>query len=68
VRTGQETREIPSSFEGLAVMEIIVFAAFFALLTLFSVLGWVTDSRDGADWAPTNNGVRAPARRWFAAR
>jgi hypothetical protein len=67
VRTGQEP-EKPITTEGLAVMELIVFAAFFALLTLFSALGWVSDSRDGADWAPTNNGVRAPARRWFAAR
>ncbi len=44
-------------------MELIFFAAFFGLLALFSLLGWVVDSRDGADWQPTINGVRAPARR-----
>ena len=44
-------------------MGLIFFAVFFALLTLFSALGWVTDSRDGADWRPSINGVRAPARR-----
>ena len=43
-------------------MELIVFVAFLALLTIFSALGWVADSRDGADWAPTSNGMRAPAR------
>jgi hypothetical protein len=41
-------------------MELIIFAAFFGLLTLFSALGWVADSRDGADWRPTVNGVRDP--------
>jgi hypothetical protein len=41
-------------------MELIIFAAFFGLLALFSALGWVADSRDGADWRPTVNGVRDP--------
>ena len=44
-------------------MELIFFVVLFGLLTLFSALGWVSDSRDGADWQPTMNGVRAPARR-----
>jgi hypothetical protein len=44
-------------------MELIIFAAFFGLLTLLSAIGWVADSRDGVDWTPTVNGVRAPARR-----
>jgi hypothetical protein len=57
VRTGQ------TSAERLAtVMEFIVLLALGALLTLFSALGWTADSRDSADWAPTTNGMRAPAR------
>ena len=43
-------------------MAFLVFVAFLVLLTIFSALGWVADSRDGADWAPTSNGMRAPAR------
>jgi hypothetical protein len=42
-------------------MELLVFAAILTLLTVLSLVGWVADSRDGADWAPTNNGMRAPA-------
>ena len=44
-------------------MGLIFFAVFFGLLTLFSAFGWVVDSRDGADWRSTINGVRAPAQR-----
>ena len=36
-----------------------------ALLLVFvlaAALGWVADSRDGADWAPTWDGVRQPRR------
>jgi hypothetical protein len=43
-------------------MELFFFVVFFGLLALFAALGWVADSRDGADWQPTSNGVRAPAR------
>jgi hypothetical protein len=43
-------------------MEILIFAAFLSVLTVLSLVGWVADSRDGADWAPTTNGLRAPAR------
>jgi hypothetical protein len=43
-------------------MEILVLAAFLTVLTVLSLLGWVADSRDSADWAPTMNGLRAPAR------
>lgn len=34
----------------------------FVLLAFASAMGWVADSRDGADWAPTNHGDRAPKR------
>ena len=44
-------------------MELLVFAAFFALIALFSALGWVADSRDGADWRPTSGGFRQPLGR-----
>jgi hypothetical protein len=43
-------------------MEILIFAALVTVLTILSLVGWVADSRDGADWAPTMNGLRAPAR------
>ena len=43
-------------------MAFLVFVAILVLFTIFSALGWVADSRDGADWAPTSNGMRAPAR------
>jgi hypothetical protein len=31
---------------------------FFLLITLASIAGKVTDSRDGADWKPTDGGFR----------
>jgi hypothetical protein len=43
-------------------MELLIFAAILTLLTVLSLIGWVADSRDGADWAPSINGMRAPAR------
>jgi hypothetical protein len=56
VRTGQIRR----TDRELAVMELLVFAAFFVVLAVLSALGWVADSRDGADWTPTDNGFRRP--------
>jgi len=38
----------------LLAMLILVF-----LLGLASHLGWSADSRDGADWQPTDHGTRA---------
>jgi hypothetical protein len=35
---------------------------FFTLIVLASALGLVSDSRDSADWKPTENGMRAA--RW----
>ena len=43
-------------------MVLLFFAAFFVVLTVLSLLGFTADSRDGADWTSTSNGVRAPAR------
>lgn len=37
----------------------VAFVVFLTLLSLASALGWVVNSRDGADWAPTENGHRA---------
>jgi hypothetical protein len=33
---------------------------FFVLLALAATFGFTTDSRDSADWKPTDDGVRAP--------
>jgi hypothetical protein len=41
-------------------MELLVFAAILVLLGIAAELGWTVDSRDGADWAPTNEGRRIP--------
>ena len=38
-------------------MELLLLA-FFVVLAVVSALGWTTDSRDGADWAPTLSGQR----------
>jgi hypothetical protein len=37
----------------------IAMAIFFVLLTLASIAGLTADSRDSADWKPTNDGFRA---------
>jgi hypothetical protein len=37
----------------------IAFAIFFLLLTIASIAGLTVDSRDSADWKPTNDGFRA---------
>ncbi len=38
-------------------MELAILA-FFVLIALASIAGLTTDSRDGADWAPTAGGRR----------
>jgi hypothetical protein len=35
---------------------------FFAVISLMGAFGWTADSRDSADWKPTNDGTRAA--RW----
>ena len=44
-------------------MELLFFAVLLTLLTIATLAGWTADSRDGADWKPTSNGMRAPAQR-----
>jgi hypothetical protein len=46
---------------GTAVMELFVLL-FFVVLALAGVFGLVADSRDFADWSPTNDGFRDPPR------
>lgn len=59
VRTGQiPTKTSP---KGLAIMELFLLSIF-VLLAIAASLGWVVDSRDGADWAPTSDGFRVT--RW----
>jgi hypothetical protein len=43
-------------------MEVLFLAAFLLLLGVAAELGWTVDSRDGADWAPTNDGRRVERR------
>jgi hypothetical protein len=35
---------------------------FFAVISLMGAFGWTADSRDSADWKPTDNGTRAAGR------
>jgi len=37
----------------------IFFGIFFLALTLLAAAGWTADSRDSADWKPTNEGFRS---------
>jgi hypothetical protein len=58
VRTGQDA----TIDQGvLAAMELLV-VAFFAVILIASIAGLPVDSRDGADWSPTSDGVRQPRR------
>jgi hypothetical protein len=45
----------------LIIMALALFL-FFVLVAVASFAGLGADSRDGADWRPTVDGVRAP---WF---
>ena len=38
----------------------IAFAIFFLLIALAAVAGWTADSRDYADWKPSDDGFRSP--------
>jgi hypothetical protein len=36
---------------------------FFVMITLAGIFGWVSDSRDSADWRPSEDGRRCPPGR-----
>jgi hypothetical protein len=38
-------------------MELFILSVL-VLLAIAAALGWVADSRDGADWTPSNGGFR----------
>jgi hypothetical protein len=50
----------PTSYREMTTM--IGMLLFFAVIALMGAFGWTADSRDSADWKPTNHGTRAP--RW----
>ena len=37
----------------------IVLAIFFLVITVAAIFGWTADTRDSADWKPTDDGFRA---------
>jgi hypothetical protein len=43
-------------------MAFLLFLAFLLALGLASAAGLTVDSRDGADWRPSNGGFRQPPR------
>jgi hypothetical protein len=43
-------------------MALVVVLFFFVLLAVAAATGLTVDSRDSADWKPTNDGVRAASR------
>ncbi|MFG3714840.1 hypothetical protein ACIBTZ_25410 [Micromonospora sp. NPDC049460] len=57
VRTGGETDS--NRAKASAAMEFLFFLFFFLLLAVASAAGLTADSRDSADWKPTDDG-----RRW----
>ncbi len=60
VRTGGETD--PNLAKVSAAMEFLLFLLFFVLLAAASAAGLTADSRDSADWKPTDNGRRWQSR------
>jgi hypothetical protein len=46
---------------GTAVMELLLLL-FFVVIAIAGASGLVADSRDFADWRPTNDGFRDPRR------
>jgi hypothetical protein len=57
VRTEGETHS--KHAKGSAAMAVLLLVLFLLLLTVASAFGLTADSRDSADWKPTNEG-----RRW----
>ena len=44
----------------MQLLPYVLCLVFFAALVVASVFGWVTDSRDHADWSSTHGGRRIP--------
>ena len=55
VRTGSDRRTRGYAME-------LLFLLFFLFTAAASVAGLTADSRDGADWTPSDDGFRAPRR------
>jgi len=60
VRTGQTARN-RSLIEGLAAMALFI-VLFFIVTVGLAMAGFTRDSRDGADWAASWDGMRQPRR------
>jgi len=60
VRTGGETDSKHAKVS--AAMEFLFFLLFLALLVAASAAGLTADSRDSADWKPTEDGRRWQSR------
>jgi hypothetical protein len=58
VRTGG--KDLKTSKGLTAAMELLFILALFLVLALASALGLTKDSRDGADWTPSDDGRRVP--------
>jgi hypothetical protein len=43
-------------------MELFVLLLFFVVLAIASIFGWTSDSRDSADWKPSESGRRRSRR------
>jgi hypothetical protein len=43
----------------MAAMGLLALLLILVLLAVTSMLGWTADSRDSADWKPTDDGQRA---------
>jgi hypothetical protein len=39
-------------------MELLVLLLFFVVLAIAALFGWTSDSRDSADWRPSDSGRR----------
>jgi hypothetical protein len=39
-------------------MELVVLLLFFVVLAIAALFGWTSDSRDSADWKPSESGRR----------
>ncbi|PZF97895.1 hypothetical protein C1I99_14640 [Micromonospora deserti] len=60
MRTGGETDS--NHAKASAAMEFLLVLLFLALLAVASVAGLTADSRDSADWKPTDDGHRWRSR------